>query len=188
MSSAEANAWCFSAVAEVAKALAHRRRPEILEQLAQGESSIEALAERVGLSIANSSQQSRLMRRDGLFASRRDGKQIFYRFSGSTAPEAGAALQRVAERNLAEVGEVIGGHFRQRDAIEPVTRAELTRRVKDGVVALLDVRPHDEYDAGRLSEAINIRVCSSVRFSRTTFATSAFMCVTEPKRTAEHED
>ncbi len=188
MSSAEATAWCFSAFAEVAEALAHRHRLEILEQLAQGESSIEALVERIGLSIANTSQRLRLMRRAGLFASRRDGTRIFYRLSDSTALEAGAALQRVAERNLAEVREVIGGCFRQRAASAPSTRAELTRRVKDRVVTLLDARPHDEYDAGHLPEAINMRLCSSVRFSRRTSATSEFMCVAEPNRTAEHRN
>ncbi len=156
MSSAEAKRALFSAFAEVAKALGHRHRLEILEQLAQGERSVEILAERVGLSIANASQHLRMMRRAGLLASRREGKRIFYRLSDSSALEAGAALQRVAERNLAEVREMIGGYFRQRDALEPVTRAELTRRAKDGVVTVLDVRPSDEYEAGHLPQAINI--------------------------------
>ena len=52
--------------------------------------------------------------------------------------------------------EVVGGYFRERDALEPISRAELRGRVKDGVVTVLDVRPHDEYDAGHLPEAINI--------------------------------
>jgi rhodanese-related sulfurtransferase/DNA-binding HxlR family transcriptional regulator len=156
MSSAEAKRAVFSAFAEVAKALAHRHRLEILEQLAQGERAVEGLAERVGLSFANASQHLRTMRRAGLLASRRDGKRILYRLSDSSALEAGAALQRVAERNLAEVREVVGGYFRRRDALEPVTRAELTRRAKDGSVTVLDVRPADEYAAGHLPEAINI--------------------------------
>ena len=156
MSSAEAKRALFSAFAEVAKALGHRHRLEILEQLAQGERSVEILAERVGLSIANASQHLRMMRRAGLLASRREGKRIFYRLSNSSALEAGAALHRVAERNLAEVREVISGYFRQRDAFEPVTRAELSRRAKDGVVTVLDVRPSDEYEAGHLPQAINI--------------------------------
>ncbi len=163
MSSAEAKRAVFSAFAEVAKALGHRHRLEILEQLAQGERSVEILAERVGLSIANASQHLRMMRRAGLLASRREGKRIFYRLSDSSALEAGAALQRVAERNLAEVREVIGGYFRQRDALEPVTRAELTCRVKDGIVTVLDVRPSDEYEAGHLPQAINIPLRELVR-------------------------
>ncbi len=146
----------YEQFAEVAKALGHGHRLEILELLAQREQSVEALAERAGLSIANASQHLRLMRRAGLLASRRDGKHVFYRLSDSSALEAGAALRRVAERNLATVREVVGGYFRERDALEPISSAELRGRVKDGVVTVLDVRPHDEYDAGHLPEAINI--------------------------------
>ena len=96
------------------------------------------------------------MRRTGLLASRRDGKRIFYRLSDPLVLDLTAALRRVAERNVAEVREVIGGYFRERDALEPVSRKELARRLKDGLITVLDVRPNDEYAAGHLPEAINI--------------------------------
>ena len=156
MSSAEAKRVVFSAFADVAKALAHPHRLEILEQLAQGERSVEALAEKVALSVANASQHLGMMRRAGLLVSRRDGKRIVYRLSDSSALAAAAALQKVAERNRAEVREVIRGYFRERDALEPVTRVELKRRVRDGLVTVLDVRPADEYAGGHIPEAINI--------------------------------
>jgi len=142
--------------AEVAKALGHGHRLEILELLAQGERSVEALAERAGLSIANASQNLRLMRQAGLLASRRDGKRILYRLSDPAVLDLMAALHRVGERNLAEVREVIGGYFHERDALEPVSRRELARRLKDGLVTVLDVRPEDEFAAGHLPRAINI--------------------------------
>lgn len=142
--------------AGVAKALGHGHRLEILELLAQGERSVEALAERAGLSIANASQHLRLMRRAGLLASRRDGKRILYRLSDSAVLDLAAALRRVGERNLAEVREVVGGYFHERDALEPVSRKELARRLKDGLVTVLDVRPEDEFAAGHLPHAVNI--------------------------------
>jgi ArsR family transcriptional regulator len=156
MSSAEAKRLMFSAFAEVAKALAHGHRLEILEHLAQSERSVEVLADKVGLSIANASQHLRVMRRAGLLASRRDGKRMIYRLSDSSPLEAVAAIRRVGERNLAEVRQVISGYFRERDALEPVTRGELKRRVRGGLVIVLDVRPADEYAAGHIPEAINI--------------------------------
>src|ERR1700680_4376849 len=87
--------------AEVAKGLGQGHRLEILELLAQGERSVEALAERAKLSVANASQHLRLMRRAGLLVSRRDGKRILYRLSDSSVLDLVAALHRVAERNLA---------------------------------------------------------------------------------------
>ena len=124
--------------------------------LAQGERSVESLAERVGLSVANTSQHLRLMRRAGILASRRDGKRILYRVSDPSVLTLTAALRRVAERNAAEVRAIVDGYFRERDALEPVTRRELARRLKDGLVRVLDVRPADEFAAGHLPRAVNI--------------------------------
>ena len=156
MSSRNPKAAVFAGFAEVAKALGHAHRLEILELLAQGERSVEALAERAGLSIANASQHLRLMRRAGLLASRRDRKHILYRLSDPAVLDLVAALHRVGERNLAEVREVVGGYFHERDALEPVSRKELARRLRDGLVTVLDVRPEDEFAAGHLPKAINI--------------------------------
>src|SRR5579863_764959 len=125
MSSQNPKSAMFAGFAEVAKALAHGHRLEILELLAQGERSVEALAERAGLSIANASQHLRLMRQAGLLASRREGKHIFYRVSDPAVLDLVAALHRVGEHNLAEIREIMGGYFRERDALEPVSRSEL---------------------------------------------------------------
>ncbi len=156
MSSENPKRALFAGFAEIAKALGHGHRLEVLELLAQGERSVDALAERVGLSVANASQHLRLMRGTGLLTSRRDGKRILYRLSDSLVLNLTAALRRVAERNSAEVREIIGSYFRERDALEPVSRKELARRFKDGLVTVLDVRPEDEYAAGHLPNAINI--------------------------------
>ncbi len=156
MSSENPKHVLFACFAEVAKALGHGHRLEILELLAQGERSVEALAGRAGLSIANASQHLRLMRQAGLLVSRRDSKRILYRLSDPAVLDLVAALRRVGERNLAEVREVIGGYFHQRDAMEPVSRKELARRLKAGLVTVLDVRPEDEFTAGHLPQAVNI--------------------------------
>lgn len=156
MSSESPKHAIFDCLAEVAKALGHGRRLEILELLAQGERSVEALAETAGLPVANTSQHLRLMRQAGLLVSRRDGKRILYRLSDPSVLDVTAAMRRVAERNLAEVRELVSCYFHARDALEPVSRKELARRLKEGLVTVLDVRPQDEFAAGHLPKAINI--------------------------------
>jgi ArsR family transcriptional regulator len=155
MSSPSPKTALFAEFAEVAKALGHAHRLVILELLAQRERSVDDLATAARLSLANASQHLRLMRRAGLLVSRRDGKQILYRLSDPAVLDLVAALQRVGERNVAEAREIVGGYFRQRDSLEPVTREELTARMKDGLVTVLDVRPEDEFEAGHLPHAIN---------------------------------
>jgi rhodanese-related sulfurtransferase/DNA-binding transcriptional ArsR family regulator len=156
MSSGGPKQILYDEFAQVAKALGHGHRLEILELLAQGERSVEALAERAHLSVANASQHLRLMRRAGLLSSRRAGKRILYGLSDAAVLDLAAALRRVGERNLAQVRDVIGGYFHARDALEPVSRTELARRLKAGLVTLLDVRPEDEFAQGHLPRARNI--------------------------------
>ena len=156
MSSESPKRALFDRFAEVAKSLGHGRRLEILELAAQGEPSVETIAARAGLSIANASQHLHQLRRAGLLAARRDGKHVRHRLSDPAVLDLLSALRHVAERNLAEVRAVVDGYFAERDGLEPVSRRELARRIKDGLVTVLDVRPDDEFRAGHLPQAVNI--------------------------------
>jgi rhodanese-related sulfurtransferase/DNA-binding transcriptional ArsR family regulator len=146
----------FAEFANVARALGHAHRLEILEHLAQGECGVEALSARVHLSIANTSQHLQHLRRAGLVVSRRDGKFILYFLSDDTVLSLLASLRHVAERNIAEVGKVVRGYFADRDAMEPISREELLKRSHAGLVTILDVRPTDEFAQGHLPSALNI--------------------------------
>jgi ArsR family transcriptional regulator len=146
----------FAQFAAVAKAVAHPHRLELLEQIAQGERSVERLAERVGLSIANASQHLQQMRRVGLLVARREGKYVLYSLADDTVLDLEAALRRIAERNIAEVERVVRSYFHDRDALEPISRAELFERLRAGLAIALDVRPQDEFALGHVPGAINI--------------------------------
>jgi rhodanese-related sulfurtransferase/predicted transcriptional regulator len=146
----------FAQFAAVAKAVAHPHRLELLEQIAQGERSVERLAERVGLSIANASQHLQQMRRAGLLVARREGKYVLYSLSDDSVLDLEAALRRIAERNIAEVERVVRSYFQNRDGLEPVSRAELFERLRAGLAIALDVRPEDEFALGHVPGAINI--------------------------------
>ncbi|MCC5988615.1 MAG: metalloregulator ArsR/SmtB family transcription factor [Pararhodobacter sp.] len=140
----------------VARALGHADRLELLEHLAQGERSVEALAQRAGLAMANASHHLQQLRRAGLVSTRREGKFIFYSLTDDSVLDVLAALRRVAETGLAEVDRIIGDYFASRDSLEPVSRAELMKRMRAGAVTVLDTRPADEYAAGHLPGALNI--------------------------------
>lgn len=142
--------------AGVARALGHAHRLELLEHLGQGERGVDALAVRVGLSLANASQHLQQLRRAGLVANRRDGKFIYYRLADDGVTDLLTALRRQSERNLAEVDRIRRGYFAERDSFEPVSREELLERVGAGLVTVLDVRPQDEFGQGHLPGAVNI--------------------------------
>jgi ArsR family transcriptional regulator len=146
----------FVEFAAVAKTLGHAHRLELLEQVAQGERSVEILAKRTGLSVANASQHLQHLRRAGLVTARRDGKFVYYRLADDAVLDLVAALHRIAERNVAEVGRVLESYFHNRDNLEPVSREELLQRSRTGAVIVLDVRPEDEFALGHLPHAVNV--------------------------------
>jgi ArsR family transcriptional regulator len=156
MSSGSPKQALFTQFALVAKTLGHAHRLELLEQLAQGERSVEVLAQKTGLSIANASQHLQRMRRAGMVTTRRDGKFVYCRLADDAVLDLLAALGRLAERNMAEVERLMRGYFHDRDAMEAVSREELLRRMRAGMVTVLDVRPEDEFALGHLPGAINI--------------------------------
>lgn len=142
--------------AAIAKAAGHAHRLELLELLAQGERSVEVLAQRTGLSSANASQHLQQMRRAGLVTSRREGKFIFYRLVDDSVLDLLAALRRIAERHVADVERLVRSYFHDRDSLEPLTRDELLELYRANAVTILDVRPHDEFALGHLPDAVNI--------------------------------
>ncbi len=147
----------FAQLAEIAAALGHPHRLEILELIAQGERCVEDLAAVTGLSLANASRHLQVLRRARLAEPRRDGKRMLYSLVSETDVIALlASLGRVGERNVAEIGRVMDAYFRARDAMEPVARTALLERLREGHTTLLDVRPADEFALGHLPGAVNI--------------------------------
>lgn len=140
----------------IARALAAPARLSILEQLAQGERGVEALAAKTGLAFANCSQHLQHLRRAGLATSRREGKAVIYQLSDNKTLELMDLLRIIAERNLAQVERILRGLTGEDDAPEPINRAELAVRLAQGAVTVLDVRPSDEYAAGHIPGARNV--------------------------------
>ena len=157
MSSTGPKQAIFASLAEVAQALGHAHRLELLEHVAQGERSVEELSARANLSFANTSRHLQILRRARLVDTERRGKQVLYRLAGDTeVVELMRALGRVGERNVAEVSRVMTDYFHARDALEAVSRTDLISRLRDGLVTVLDVRPEDEFALGHVPGALNI--------------------------------
>lgn len=148
----------FSQFARVSQALASGNRLELLEFLAQGERSVDALAKLSGLSVANTSRHLQVLRQAGLVASRKDGQFVYYSVSGGGVIKLLAALQEVAQHNVAEVTRLVHEYLNAKDSLEPVSVAELAGRIREGLVTVVDVRPAEEYAAGHLPGAINLPV------------------------------
>ncbi len=142
--------------AAVARTLGSAHRLELLEMLAQTARSVEELAALSGLTIANASQHLQHLRRSGLVEARRDGKRVIYQLADSEVLALLGSLRRVTERNVGAVEKVLNSYFRERDSLEPVSRKELLRRMRGGLVTVIDTRPPEEFAAGHLPGALSL--------------------------------
>jgi len=156
MSTFDVKAELFEQLARIGKALGSAYRLQLLDLLAQGERSVDALAQLCKLSITNASQHLQHLRRAGLVRARKEGLYVHYRLSGDSVVRLVAAMRAVGEEHVAEVDKLIKEYLNAKDELEPVPARELLERARTGLVTILDVRPPEEYRAGHLPGAINI--------------------------------
>jgi rhodanese-related sulfurtransferase len=155
VASATAKAALFDAFASVAQALGSGRRAEIVDLLAQGERSVEEIANEISQSVANTSQHLHVLARAGLVRSRRKGTRIIYRLASERVADLWASVRDVATDHVAEVTVLSGEYLGSRDEIEVLSAHELGERLEQGKVVLLDVRPGSEFRAGHISGAVS---------------------------------
>jgi rhodanese-related sulfurtransferase len=153
MPSGSAKAALFDAQASVAQALGSGRRAEIVDLLAQGERSVEEIANEIDQSVANTSQHLQVLARSGLVRPRREGTRIFYRLASERVSDLWSAVRDVAVRHVAEVGVLADEYLGERDEVEQLSAEELQKRLARDQVVLLDVRPEPEYRAGHIAGA-----------------------------------
>ncbi len=85
MGDRDAKTALFDQFARVGKALGSGKRLELLDLLAQGERTVEALA-RAALGMTTASAHLQTLKQANLVTTRRDGTKIYYRLAARTSP------------------------------------------------------------------------------------------------------
>src|SRR5437867_341999 len=131
---------------------------EIVDLLAQGERSVEEVADEIGQSVANTSHHLRAMARAGVVSTRRDGTRIYYRLASERVAELWSALRDVAAEHVAGLERLAAAYLGERDGVDVVDRAELAARLKRREVVVVDVRPAPEFAAGHIKGARSVPI------------------------------
>ena len=145
----------FDQFATIGRALSSGRRLELLDLLAQGERSVEELAEQASLSPANASQHLQILRSARLVSMRKDGLYVRYRLN-DRALKLWLALRNFGSAEIAEVEHVVRSYLADRASLDAVSTEELRAKLELGDVVVLDVRPVEEYRAGHIRGAVSI--------------------------------
>jgi rhodanese-related sulfurtransferase len=147
----------FAHTARVGRALGNGKRLELVDLLAQGERSVDALATAAKLGITTTSAHLQALRGAGLVTSRREGNRVHYRLAGPDVMALYASLRDVAGARLADVAAARAAYLGvDAEAVAEVSREELLALAANGSVIVLDVRPPEEYAAGHIPGAVSI--------------------------------
>jgi rhodanese-related sulfurtransferase/DNA-binding MarR family transcriptional regulator len=144
----------FEAIAVMGKAFASPRRLELLDLLAQAPRTVDELARVSGQSTANTSQHLQGLHAAGLVTRAREGTSVRYAIANEETLALWLALRDVSVGQLAEVERAARDYLG--DEVDAIGRDELIARMRKGDVVLVDVRPHEEFEAGHIKGAKSV--------------------------------
>lgn len=145
----------FAEFAAVGKVLGNPKRLELLDLLSQGPRSVEDLAAAAAVGMSTCSAHLQTLREAGLIEPRREGKRIYYSLTGDDVAGLWELLRRVAQTHRPHTELARRAYLGPEDT-DAVNSDELLRRLDNGDVVILDVRPGPEYAGGHLPGAIHI--------------------------------
>jgi DNA-binding transcriptional ArsR family regulator/rhodanese-related sulfurtransferase len=148
----------YEQVARIGKAVSSPKRLELLELLAQGEKSVDVLAVELSADIKLVSAHLKALRDARLVTSRRDGKYVIYRLTGSDVAGLWVTLRQVAEEHLLELRLALDQMVADPAQLASVGRQALLEQARRGDVIVIDVRPRDEYETAHLPFARSMPV------------------------------
>lgn len=158
MSKRDAKTALYEQFARAGKGLANPKRLELLDLIAQGEYTVDALATAAGLGLSTASMHLQALKDAGLVRTRRQGTFVHYRLAGDDVAALLVLLRNVATTHLADAERAAAGYLgvETKGEANAVAREELLRRVRTGRVVVLDVRPRSEFAAGHVPGAVSM--------------------------------
>ena len=148
----------YAQFARLGSALASPRRLELLDLLAQGERSVEDLAQESEQSIGNTSRHLQVLREAQLVVGDKRGLRVFYRLADPQVLRLWQTLRSVGETQLAEIDRLVDEYLSHRDGMDAISKEELIRRIEAGTAVVIDARPGVEYRQGHIAGALSIPV------------------------------
>ena len=146
----------YEQLARISKAVASPQRLELLDLLTQSPRTVENLAQEAHQTVANTSRHLQVLRMARLVEAEKEGVFVRYRVADEAVVDFFRSLRVLAASRLAELDQITRQFFNDRDALEPVDRKALLARARKGLVTVLDVRPHEEYQSSHIAGALSI--------------------------------
>ncbi|XEC97372.1 ArsR/SmtB family transcription factor [Paenibacillus tarimensis] len=148
----------YQEFARIGKSLSSPKRLELLDLLAQGPKSVEALSKSTGMSIANVSQHLQTMYEARLVRFTKKGTFVIYELADSSVADFMVTFRSLCEKKLVEIQRIKTEILQLHASMEPISMDVLRKRMEKGEILLLDVRPREEYETDHIPGAISIPI------------------------------
>lgn len=145
----------YQELSQVTKALSNPSRLEILDLLAQGTFPVEYIAEQTNLPIANTSQHLQVLKKSGLVKTEKRGKYKYYQLAGESVLDTWCALRNLGFEQNSQIKSLLEDFRNHRDSLDMIDSDELSDRIKNEDVFVIDVRPEEEYSLGHIINAVS---------------------------------
>lgn len=152
----ELKSLLYAQFARMGKAFGNAHRLEIIDLLSQAEHTVEDLANKMGLSIASTSQHLQVLRNAQIVEVTRVGSYGWYRLADERVFEIWRVMRDLAQDRITEINDLLQQYAEERDSLETINAEELLQRLQEGSITIIDARPEDEYDAGHIPNALSI--------------------------------
>lgn len=148
----------YEALAYMAKSASSAGRVELIELLAQGPKSVEALTNATGMGFANTSAHLKVLKQAHLVSTVKSGTTVFYSLAAPDVADLLFVLRSLASKYLAEFDQIATDYLGDISEIERISKDELLGHLEDSDIVIIDVRPFEEYEAGHLPGSRSIPV------------------------------
>lgn len=156
MDSLEQKRAAYAQLSRLAKAVSSPPRLELLDYILQAPRSVDELTRLTGLNTANASQHLQVLHRANLLQRDKQGTTVTYSVANASVADFFSALEALARAQLPEMREVMY-QFHERGQARIAPDAFL-QRLRDGDIAIVDVRPAKEFANAHFDGAVNIPI------------------------------
>jgi DNA-binding transcriptional ArsR family regulator len=143
----------FSALSDIAQAMSAPVRLRIIQFLSNRPSGVEELSDRVGESIANTSQHLQKLKKAGMVIDSRDGVQKTYSIKSPSVIDALLQFQKVASQLIPHI-QTAEETLCPSELKPTVSLETILKEVREKRAVLIDVRDKEDFGASPASMAI----------------------------------
>jgi rhodanese-related sulfurtransferase/biotin operon repressor len=146
----------YEVFARIGKALSSPQRLQVINLLCQGEHSVAELAEKTGMSPANTSAHLQKLEQADLVEKRKEGRRVYRRLTSESVVRLWLSLRDLGMSEIPKARQAMEAYANEPAADPDLSGEALLEKLEADEVVLLDLRPEEEFEAGHLPKARSI--------------------------------